>query len=207
MPALKPNEEFHAICRVDPCPSPEFEKPAMKVKSLTTGDIIEKPVRRVSFYGRVYVREVLHLCDYDEDEHRKTWYSRDEIEEIKESIFETVRRIANGGHQEDSKEHCARGLEHRSKSGALQRRKNKLLALQLVLDEQQDQKESGINHPETLARVYQEISSQSIIAAQRIGKKDEIEVHGDRGNGRRRSLLAGQRNGMSLRSLRSLGQF
>ena len=159
------------------CPSAEI------LKTENKEDVIAMPTSnerrlRVSFNPKVYVRETLHSADYTDEEKVNSWYQKDEMAQIKDDMVAAVRMMIRGELLSDTREHCSRGLEFRSREGANQRKMNKFRALEAVLDEQDEQIDAGIFNDNAISLVYQSVSLRCINEAHKRGIRDAVDVHG-----------------------------
>lgn len=141
------------------------------------------PIRAHARFNRaVFVRETLHIADYEPDEVIATWYQKDEMAQMKADMVDTVRSMLRGELENDSEEQCMRGLESRTRIGANKRQENKLRALEAVLDEQDREFEAGIIDERTISLVYQRVSLRCRNEAHERGLRDEVEVYGKDGD-------------------------
>jgi len=82
-----------------------------------------------------------------------------------------------GEHIEENNEQTTRGLEYRTRQGAIRRQHNKLEAINAVLDEQDRQYNVGDFNDELLAAVYRNSSAHCQVAAYDLGLEDEAFVN------------------------------
>ena len=132
--------------------------------------------RRVHFKETVSVRPITHVDNIPEEEIAAIWFCKKDFEDIKRSFATTLRLISYGEFKGDDEEHCSRGLEFRTRAGALQRRDNKWNALNAVLDEQDRQKELGINNDKLLSQIYITENRHCRQAAFKLGLCDQDEA-------------------------------
>lgn len=129
-------------------PQPQLIQPesvaTFVVKGAFKGSSLPKPRRRVQFKETVSVRPITHVNNMCDDEIADVWYNKQECQNMKRSMALTVKMISAGLFQGDDDEHCARGLEYRTRAGATKRRANKVNALDAVLDEQDRQRARGM---------------------------------------------------------------
>eukprot|EP00545_Synedropsis_sp_CCMP1620_P008328 CAMPEP_0119003834 /NCGR_PEP_ID=MMETSP1176-20130426/793_1 /TAXON_ID=265551 /ORGANISM="Synedropsis recta cf, Strain CCMP1620" /LENGTH=220 /DNA_ID=CAMNT_0006955471 /DNA_START=33 /DNA_END=695 /DNA_ORIENTATION=+ len=178
MPPISATPHFDD-CTGDSCSSAEFDKSNMLKKQPEVQYTTSKK-KKVSFNKLVFVRETLHIANYEHEEKRNTWFTKTEMRNIKVGMAATLRAILSGEYQGDDDRHCARGLEFRSRAGARKRKENKLMALEAVLKEQDDQYDDGIVNPTAISVVYQQVSLRPRISAHERGMNDEIAAYGDR---------------------------
>ena len=124
----------------------------VKLSSKTAPKPIER--RRVHFKETVSVRPITHVDNIPADEVAAVWFCKKDFEDMKKSFATTLRLMAYGEFKADDEDHCARGLEFRTRAGALARRENKWNALNAVLDEQDRQRELGISNDKLLSQIY-----------------------------------------------------
>ncbi|KAI2498839.1 hypothetical protein MHU86_15640 [Fragilaria crotonensis] len=160
------------------CPSPEMLKTGITHSVKTKPQPTTKPRRGVSFNKSVFVRETLHKADYTIEERENTWLQKDEMAQIKADMVATVRLFSRGVLAEDTSEHCSRGLEFRSREGAYRRKINKFRALEAVLDQQDEQFDTGIFNEKAISMIYQSVSLRCRKEAHDRGICDAIEVYG-----------------------------
>jgi hypothetical protein len=136
--------------------------------------------RRVLFKETVSVRPITHIDDMSDERIQAVWYDKKDFEDIKKGIVGTVRLMMScqEGDGEsscviDNEEHCSRGLEYRTREGASARRENKWNALNAVLDEQDRQKELGIQNEKLLCQIYVTENRRSRLHALQLGIQDE----------------------------------
>mmetsp|Transcript_13691 Transcript_13691/g.20185 ORF Transcript_13691/g.20185 Transcript_13691/m.20185 type:complete len:171 (+) Transcript_13691:221-733(+) len=134
-----------------------------------------KPLnQKISFSKEVRVHEVLHVDDMTDDEVTATWYERQEMIDIKMTMFRELSDMLKGRVNEE--EFTFRGLEYRIKEGNDKRRENKFNAIDAILDEQEHQFNDGVDNPEKISECYQKQTKQCKIDAQSLAKNDEREV-------------------------------
>jgi hypothetical protein len=137
-----------------------------------------KPIerRRVHFKETVSVRPITHVDNIPTDEVAAVWFCKKDFEDMKKSFATTLRLIAYGELKGDDSEHCARGLEFRTRVGALARRENKWNALNAVLDEQDRQRELGISNDKLLSQIYITENRLCRQSALELARRDEVEA-------------------------------
>mmetsp|Transcript_17048 Transcript_17048/g.25810 ORF Transcript_17048/g.25810 Transcript_17048/m.25810 type:complete len:191 (+) Transcript_17048:140-712(+) len=133
---------------------------SISVTSLSTASTSssEKP-KCVSFHKLVNVRATLHANDMTIDEVNDTWYTKEELYELKQQP------------QDDTDD--TRGLEASFLEGRKRRRRNVCNAINLVMDEQDVQFMNGENNPEIIRSIYLEVSWKSQAVAQHRAREDE----------------------------------
>jgi hypothetical protein len=136
----------------------------MAPQSAYTEEDYKAPKKHVSFHANVCVVWHLHVNDYSHGETGRTWYTKEEVNEIKLGCAQTVRIMADGM-CEDTEEFCKRGLEYRTTKGMRMRQKNKFAAWDVVYIEQNRQWEQGVCDDDSLAEVYSACTVQCSRAA------------------------------------------
>lgn len=114
-----------------------------------------------------------HIRDLAKDEVRAIWYERTDYEAMKHSFIPIVRKMMKGEPIEENNEQSTRGLEYRTRKGAIRRQHNKLEAISAVLDEQDRQYNEGMLSDELLKDVYRSCSMHCQEEAYMLGLKDE----------------------------------
>lgn len=137
-------------------------------KTLTPLPLHEQPPKNVSFAAVVTTRTVIHIKNYTSEEAASTWYSREELQNIKSEARVTAN--SSGMCQNNA---CIRGLEAKTLEGATVKRQNRMDARAAVYFEQEAQEEEGFSDPDAIADVYFEYSERCKAEAQMIGYRDE----------------------------------
>jgi hypothetical protein len=130
----------------------------------------------IRFKDTVCVREIAPLaCTTEEKE--QLWYSRTELDAIKESNRATAQWMElNGGESRDDELHCTRGLENKTRVGARRRRAIRRAASRVVFEEQAYQQEVGFDDCDAIAKIYYELSMEAHRSARIAALKDESFV-------------------------------
>lgn len=155
------------------------EVPTFVVKGAfkTSTSATSKPRRRVQFKETVSVRPIVHVNNMCDDEIADVWYNKTECQDMKRSMALTVKMISAGLFQGDDDEHCARGLEYRTRAGATRRRENKVNALDAVLDEQDRQRGRGMEpDDEAIRQCFLDENLHCRLAALEKGIADQEEA-------------------------------
>ena len=116
--------------------------------------------------------EVLHAKDYSESERSLTWFSLEELKQIKSDSRMIVQAWQSGGAQR----YCMRGLEgKKSEAFRLKRKRNKADIRFAVMTEQAKQKfaTGGVIDHMRLAMISMDCSELSRVEAQQVGLADE----------------------------------
>lgn len=138
---------------------------------------IEKPrsfSKRVTFKQSVRVRKGIHINEYKEDEVRACWYSKYEYKQIKTDNQHDLNMLSNGAFDIDGAKYCLRGIEAYFQQNTSQRRAQRARAVEMVLYEQDLQKQEGSHDPEVIAQVYQLATSFCLEQARHIALQDEF---------------------------------
>jgi hypothetical protein len=103
---------------------------------------------------------VPHIDDMTTEEVKAIWYEKAEYEKIKMGMIPVIRRMMKKENIPETDRETIRGLEFRTRQGAIRRQHNKLEAITAVLDEQDRQLDSsGHVDDELLSKVYREFSA------------------------------------------------
>lgn len=136
------------------------------------------PRRGITWNEDVYVQETHHINDFTDEEIFLCWFDKRDYANMKMEFASTVKMITLGRFNGDTEEHCARGLEYRTREGAHKRKLNKLTALCAVLDEQERQRLHGEWSDEKISECYIRAGAKSQIVSHRLALLDEEFVHG-----------------------------
>jgi hypothetical protein len=102
-----------------------------------------------------------HIDDLSDEEVKATWYEHEDYEAIKKSIIPLIRKMMKNEEVAETNRQTTRGLEYRTRDGAIRRQTNKSRAMTVVLDEIDRQLEfAGYVNEEILRKVYQSVSKQ-----------------------------------------------
>ena len=158
----------------------------------------------VRFEKTAKVKRVRPLSQYSVEEREDIWYTESEYTYIKRRVVVTVKMMMrndkkkqqyqqqNGGsinsfaddsdfESVENDDHTIRGLECRTRKAAQQRKGFKMYARDLVLDEQENQIDSGMS-PNMIRKAYLEASIVSLRKAQAYGRMDEEAVKNNNNN-------------------------
>ena len=142
--------------------------------------------KSIQWVDNVVVHYVDHILDMPPDVYRKVYYTRKEYAAFKNECAQqaaTILATADSRsdqtiiiHDDDALL-CTRGIEKFiSKKFAMRRRDRVEGARQAVLNEQRDQKEEGIESPEFLAELYEDISAPCHQEAHKRALKDHEDI-------------------------------
>lgn len=125
--------------------------------------ISRKITRKKRFHFSLTSNQIFpipHIDDLSDEEVKDTWYERADYEKMKMSMIPLIRKIMKGETVEENDRQTIRGLEFRTRQGAIRRQHNKVEAITAVLEEQERQLEfAGYVDDELLASVYNHISN------------------------------------------------
>ncbi|GKY96550.1 hypothetical protein MPSEU_000614600 [Mayamaea pseudoterrestris] len=132
--------------------------------------------RCVSFAETASIRIIDNLQAMSGEELRNTWYRKSEFEDIKKSMIPLIKALMRGDSIEETDEVTYRGLEYRTRKGALMRQHNKVISITSVLDEQDRQRCVGDVNSECIRNVYLQNSAHCLVAARQLGIDDEDAI-------------------------------
>ena len=143
----------------------------------------EVSVRHVSFSPR---SKIIHLKRVEDIEDKSLiWFQQDDFKRMKDEALELVRQESSGELRVENGDGCfrtnddedtTRGLEFRTKENAESRRANRSLAIEKVMTEQRKQQLCNQVDPDSISRVYEEISRPCQLAAHFFGLQDEEDA-------------------------------
>ncbi len=151
-------------------------------------DSIESPVpsarqcRHVQFLDADKVVPILGISDYTFAEHRSSWYSPYEINQMSFFREKLVSRLEKGKVCKciQGKEMTYRGLESWTQAGANILRQSNRNVVQATLTEQARQRELGYYDPETIASkiiTFTAASRQRALCAGKIDEEDALQLY------------------------------
>jgi hypothetical protein len=114
-----------------------------------------------------------HIDDFDEETVKAVWYAKAEYDTMKVGFVATIKKMMRGEPIAEDNESTIRGLEFRTRKGALRRQHNKLAAITAVLDEQDRQYNDGTFDDERLSEIYRSSGSHCQDNAEAIGLQDQ----------------------------------
>jgi hypothetical protein len=131
-------------------------------------------------------REVasLHHTEFTVEEFRATWYSHQELNEMKmarRALIQHMDLATNNdtdweSFDESGAELCVRGLWGKTKIGRRKRHAEMAAVTAAVLDEQDAQYTRGVFDASVIAYLCEMHTRQSMMRARRLGKKDAVVV-------------------------------
>jgi len=134
-----------------------------------------KKIKKVSFARTAKVKKVRSRQHYTEEERDGMWYSPEEYTAIKKRCVQTLRLMMSDPDFQDDLNHTSRGLESRTKDAAKKRKEFKMVSRELVLEEQENQREAGVNSPGRLRKAYLNASTTALLQAREFAQRDENE--------------------------------
>ena len=139
-----------------------------------TKKVTAKRKRKIEFRLRDNtIHPIPHVDDLPEEEVNAVWYEREDYDRMKQALVPVIRRLMKGEKVAENNNETARGLEFRTREGAIRRQHNKLDSINAVLDEQDRQKTMRINDDEKLREIYLSRSAHCLEEARELGMKDE----------------------------------
>jgi hypothetical protein len=151
------------------------ERQVIGVKDPTSTNPSTQQLKKISFARTAKVKKVRSRQHYTEEERDGMWYTPDEYINIKKRAVQTLRMMMADPSFRDDANHTSRGLECRTKDAARQRKEFKAHARELVLEEQENQREVGVRSPGRLRDAYQEMSVTAARQAQMFAQRDALE--------------------------------
>jgi hypothetical protein len=143
----------------------------------------------VCFLPSVLVYQTMHINQYTKEETRNTWYDDEETTALISECMLIITCV-NGQKPLVSSTQCAfRGLEYRTSEGHRSRTRNKYLALDAILDEQDWQDVNDKNDVDEYREIYRTYSEPCHLAAHLMGLEDE-----------RLAMIIYQEDGYSLKT-------
>ena len=125
------------------------------------------PKKSVSFASYSEQYYVLHINDYTQDEIDATWYTHEELKQVKARVRNTLKKVRHGIPLLP-KDDCFMGLESYTPHGLEMKHQQRFNSISVVLDEQETQKSSEMkteDSDEIIADLYYEITYTSQMVA------------------------------------------
>ena len=120
-----------------------------------------------------------HVDDMDDEEIQAIWYDKRDYDAIKNKLIPIIRKMMKGEKSEESNRSTTRGLEYRTRQGALRRQQNKSEGLASVLNEQDRQRKNNTKDDELLAEIYRGATSHCQDTSYALALKDEAFITKD----------------------------
>lgn len=152
----------------------------------------EPPKKMVTFAKTAKVKKVRSRAHFTAAERDAMWLAPDDYVFFKKDALETLKHMhqtatvtVEGDGSEsitfyEDDDHTMRGLESRTKEAATRRKEFKAYSRELVLEEQENQREAGVVSDERLRNAYLETSVTAIQQARWYGEQDEDDVSDER---------------------------
>ena len=116
---------------------------------------------------------VPHIDDMSENDILTIWYDRPDYDEMKQTFIPIIKKMMRGAKVEETDSETVRGLEYRTRDGALKRQHNKTHSIHAVLDEQERQVSLGVHDVEKISEIYVGTSQHCALSARDLGEMDE----------------------------------
>jgi len=145
-----------------PTSSHTFEEDYCSSSESTVSYNSPAPKRRLHFaLTENQIHPIPHINDLSDLEVKETWYERADYERIKLSLIPIVRKMMKGERIEETNRVTIRGLEYRTREGAIRRQHNKAEAITAVMDEQDRQLDAlgGRVNDEQLRDIYVQVNA------------------------------------------------
>ena len=140
----------------------------------------KEPKRKLRFsLASNQIFPIQHIDEMDEADVLATWYEKKDYDAIKSKIIPIIRKMMKKEDIPETDKETVRGLEYRTRQGALRRQHNKLEAITAVLEEQQRQQAVGENDDESLRKAYLNACSHCQEEACELAAEDEVFVKTD----------------------------
>jgi hypothetical protein len=135
--------------------------------------VLTSPTSSVSFSIKVKVVRVPLLDTLSDEEKDATWYSPDELHEIREDLVKNLRIMLDVKHSKKEVDVvCFRGLEYKAGKCNRSRTRRKAAVRNNILDEQEFQRQMNIVNPDDMAKISSEYSAPSVKAAIEMAERD-----------------------------------
>ena len=144
--------------------------PSSQKSNSSPGD--GQPVKKVHWYHKVEKKRHHRLQDLTPEEKESVWYTENDTKIILAMAKVTVKMMMKGEHCDDV-DYCSRGLEGKTPVGSKRRQKNKLRVRKSLLEEQEIQRDEGVNDPEYLSQVSIKYSADVVQHAHNVAVEDE----------------------------------
>ena len=131
--------------------------------------------RMVAFSSETKTYDVTRRSDLDDEDFQLIWYTKDDFKLMKKEYTSIVKKMAKGFPLAEDEE--PRGLEHKTPIGSKKRHKNRLVAIDAVLREQDRQWERNRLDSEFVAELYIQASAHCRLQASIVARNDEEYVN------------------------------
>lgn len=143
--------------------------------------------RKIDFIPSDQIIPVGSSGDYSKSEKESCWYSRSELEKLRQQKEKTALRLDSG--KKCKRGSSYRGLECCTRKGEREMEKEVYGCIDAVLDEQEVQWRSGVDDIERIADLSRKVSKRSATRALRLAKLDEKEARKEYRRMQRRSSI------------------
>lgn len=132
----------------------------LATKSLSVEHGCFKHQKEVSFNEVVKAKKTIHISNFSTDEIDNCWYTENDFEVMKRDVRFEVNLLENecikdeGECEQGEMRHSTRGLQMFTKAGSKLRRECKRFSRNVVIEEQELQREEGSNDAEYIAEIY-----------------------------------------------------
>jgi hypothetical protein len=138
---------------------------------VSSKSIVQKRFRLSLASNQIF--PIPRIDDLTEEEIKATWYERGDYEKIKMAMIPLIRKMMKKEKIEESNKETTRGLEYRTRQGAIRRQHNKVEAITAVMDEQDRQMEEiGHLDDELLSSVYCQMNEHCRLEAHQLALGD-----------------------------------
>jgi hypothetical protein len=148
------------------------ESDATEATALTEQSDFSEIDLTVRFAPTTEMRPSLARKDYTPLEMRACWFQDEEYSKIRKDCCKQIKKMQNGEVLKDKK-YCSRGLESHTRLAAISKTLNRQTAINAVLDEQEDQRQTGDVDEEDIAQRYQQATSSCQLWACIVGLRDQ----------------------------------
>jgi hypothetical protein len=143
--------------------------------SITTTTSSSSSSSSVSFSASVTQYKSIHLNDMTEEEVNATWFEREEMHQMKETVKSEAKQLEDKVLDDDV---CVRGLESRTRRGMKLKRRNRVSAYNALFFEIdcQEEEQGCLHDDEAIADAYFAVTDPCQQWAEKVAKKDELEA-------------------------------
>lgn len=134
-----------------------------------------KEKKKLHWNRKVEKKRHYRIQDLTQEEVESIWYQEYDTKIILAMAKVTVKMMMKGEPCDDD-DYCSRGLEGKTPTGSKRRQKNKMKVRKALLEEQDIQREEGVNDPEYLGQVSRKYSEDIVQQAHSQGLRDEQEA-------------------------------
>ena len=136
-------------------------------------DVVSSTQRHVRFSSKHdQIHDTLSRTGFTPEEIAASWYQDEEYKQITKDCCKQIKKMDSGEVLKDRK-YCSRGLEAHTRLGSITRLKNRRMAFDAVLDEQEEQQQLCFVDEGSIALSYQQVTSSCQMWATAIGLRDQ----------------------------------